>query len=222
MPNPETEIRHFRYTTWYLFLGLTALFIALYALARELYRHVLQEDQLVEWITFLGLIVTSTVALLAAVAIYRKFAYLHWFFVLFSLFSLLAGLEEISWGQRIFGWETTGFFARYSDQHETNLHNTFQGIFKIKTKHIALVVVSVYGILLPRLVAKQNKVLVLFRQLVLPPRFLGIGFILASLLMLDEPTGREEELGELYYSICFVLMMGYYYRVARHTDAFKQ
>ncbi len=32
-------------------------------------------------------------------------------------------LEEISWGQRLFGWETPAFWARLNQQQETNLHN---------------------------------------------------------------------------------------------------
>lgn len=31
--------------------------------------------------------------------------------------------EEISWGQRIFGWSTQGVFAEINAQDETNLHN---------------------------------------------------------------------------------------------------
>jgi hypothetical protein len=31
--------------------------------------------------------------------------------------------EEISWGQHIFGWESTDFFLETNHQNETNLHN---------------------------------------------------------------------------------------------------
>lgn len=31
--------------------------------------------------------------------------------------------EEISWGQRIFGWRTPEFFSKHNAQNETNLHN---------------------------------------------------------------------------------------------------
>jgi len=39
-----------------------------------------------------------------------------------SLFFFVLGGEEISWGQRIFGWGTPEFFSG-NVQHETNLHN---------------------------------------------------------------------------------------------------
>ena len=32
-------------------------------------------------------------------------------------------LEEISWGQHIFGWESSNFFLKNNHQKETNLHN---------------------------------------------------------------------------------------------------
>lgn len=36
---------------------------------------------------------------------------------------LLFGMEEISWGQRLIGWETPGWLDRINDQGETTLHN---------------------------------------------------------------------------------------------------
>ncbi len=38
--------------------------------------------------------------------------------------------EEISWGQRIFGWESSGVFNEYNFQNETNLHNFFNPFMK--------------------------------------------------------------------------------------------
>jgi hypothetical protein len=45
------------------------------------------------------------------------------FYLLLSLFFLLAFLEEISWGQRIFGIETPAVFIKYNHQEEINIHN---------------------------------------------------------------------------------------------------
>ena len=45
------------------------------------------------------------------------------FYLLLSLFFLLAFLEEISWGQRIFGIETPAVFVKYNHQEEINIHN---------------------------------------------------------------------------------------------------
>jgi hypothetical protein len=38
--------------------------------------------------------------------------------------------EEISWGQRIFSWNTEGVFKEYNWQQETNTHNFFNPLFR--------------------------------------------------------------------------------------------
>ncbi|NOR79935.1 MAG: hypothetical protein GQ529_03750 [Methyloprofundus sp.] len=48
-----------------------------------------------------------------------------------SVFSFLFGMEEISWGQRIFNWETPEELIELSYQDETNIHNLFNPIFPI-------------------------------------------------------------------------------------------
>ncbi len=50
------------------------------------------------------------------------------YFVLAISFLICLG-EEISWGQRLFGWDTPDAWSRVNSQQETNLHNLrfFQG-----------------------------------------------------------------------------------------------
>jgi hypothetical protein len=45
------------------------------------------------------------------------------FYLLFGLLFLFTFFEEISWGQRIIGFETPLFFQQYNMQHELNIHN---------------------------------------------------------------------------------------------------
>ena len=45
------------------------------------------------------------------------------FFLLLAMLFFVGGGEEISWGQRIFGWETPDSFQKSNLQRETNLHN---------------------------------------------------------------------------------------------------
>lgn len=44
-------------------------------------------------------------------------------FLLLALFFFLAMGEEISWGQRIFGWDTPSAIEKMNSQGEINLHN---------------------------------------------------------------------------------------------------
>lgn len=52
-------------------------------------------------------------------------------------------LEEISWGQRIFGWETPETVADLNAQSETNLHNMFVGYNQLIRLGIALVISTI-------------------------------------------------------------------------------
>jgi hypothetical protein len=113
--------------TW-TFPILTIIFAAIYLVNEPLYRRLISEDNIVEWFTFVFLWIAGILSLILWIKIKKAHNYHHWFFLVFSGFSLLAGLEEISWGQRVFGIESTQFFNEYNDQKETNLHNTFQGI----------------------------------------------------------------------------------------------
>ncbi len=43
---------------------------------------------------------------------------------------LLVFMEEISWGQQFFQWETKGTLSEVNFQKETNFHNIIQPLFK--------------------------------------------------------------------------------------------
>ncbi len=47
--------------------------------------------------------------------------------IIFSILGFLAGMEEISWGQQIFHFPTSEYFAQHNIQDETNLHNLIDG-----------------------------------------------------------------------------------------------
>lgn len=47
-----------------------------------------------------------------------------------SIFSFLFGMEEISWGQRVFNWETGESWSSINHQNETNIHNLFNPFFQ--------------------------------------------------------------------------------------------
>ncbi|NQV03734.1 MAG: hypothetical protein HQ542_13880 [Bacteroidia bacterium] len=46
-----------------------------------------------------------------------------------GIFLIIFG-EEISWGQRVFAWDSAGIFEEYNFQDETNVHNFFNPLFK--------------------------------------------------------------------------------------------
>ncbi|MBC7913440.1 MAG: hypothetical protein H7Y07_04885 [Pyrinomonadaceae bacterium] len=205
----------------FLFPSLVLIFAFCYLTNEALYRTLITEDSIVEWLSFLFLILSGFSSSVLAYRIKNRNNYFHWFFILFAGFCILAGFEEISWGQRVFGVETTEFFQKHSDQKEINLHNTFQGTVGIKTKHIALLVMFVYGVILPLLAKKRYDFIWLKeRFLIIPPGFLVPGFLFATILMLDFQTGYEEEIGELFFSICFLLLIQWNHSVFFSKNAF--
>jgi hypothetical protein len=59
---------------------------------------------------------------------------------LFSIGCFFISFEEISYGQKIFNWQTPSLFKEYNFQQETNLHN-----FKGLNIHLLFMAVGFYG-----------------------------------------------------------------------------
>ena len=136
--------------------------------------------------------------------------------IMFSLFAVVFFVmvgEEISWGQRIFGFGVPEVMKNINVQHEFNIHNLF-GYF---TDHLFSAGLFIYGFIVP-ILARTNT---FFRRLCayigLPVASMGlaIGFLMTS-LMYDWtiyrflPTPRHlriAELQELLASIAFCLLM---------------
>jgi hypothetical protein len=89
-----------------------------------IYISMVREDSLVEYLTalfFLGAAIFS--GLLAIRLGKNKLALACLFFTVMAGLTLFMGLEEISYGQRIFGIETRPEMAADNTQGELNLHN---------------------------------------------------------------------------------------------------
>jgi len=94
------------------------------------------EDGLVESITALSLFCVMLICIYRIVKLRRSrslvFLSMTGFIALTGLFG--AG-EEISWGQRIFGWQTPEYFLEHNKQEETGLHNL---IIEINGKKLSI------------------------------------------------------------------------------------
>lgn len=95
-----------------------------------------KEDGLVEWVGAIGLFAGAGLFLAAFVVAYRRgpgatgLSRLGiWFLLLMAVLLFVAAGEEISWGQRIFGFGNPNDLGQFNAQGETNLHNlnAFQG-----------------------------------------------------------------------------------------------
>jgi len=93
---------------------------------RELYHFLLKEDGPLENIATACVLFAALLFLLA----YFKHRHVkNAFFLLFSFALFILFMEEISWGQRIFGLQVPDVLQQTNAQKEINLHN-FKGIYR--------------------------------------------------------------------------------------------
>ena len=85
------------------------------------YRRLVEEGSLVEWLSFLFLLLSSIVLFLIGKHNINKLVNKYALVLGGSMFVL--SMEEISWGQMIFNWQSPKFFNNFNAQQETNIHN---------------------------------------------------------------------------------------------------
>jgi hypothetical protein len=91
----------------------------------RLTRHLVREDQFIEWLQ-VALLATAIGMLMVLCARWRRTVRTRGLCILSMLMSavlLFTLLEEISWGQRVFGFNTPNGIGAVNAQGEFNLHN---------------------------------------------------------------------------------------------------
>jgi hypothetical protein len=125
-----------RLSTWSLIgvLVFIFLFSVLLITDPELYDRLSREDRLIEYLTALFLAVTGFLFLRSSAFSLKEkpFQYRNLrtaLFVFAGVVFILAAGEEISWGQRIFNFETPEELVQLNDQDEFNFHNIDKKFF---------------------------------------------------------------------------------------------
>lgn len=88
-----------------------------------------KEDGILENLTVL--MAFSGSFILLYVAWLHKFTIRGLFLLALAAMLLMFAMEEISWGQRIFGWKTSPLMQKINEQQENNFHNLLNGYFDI-------------------------------------------------------------------------------------------
>ena len=122
----------------------------------------LGEDGIVEWLTVAGLLCGFLVCAYRFVTLFKKrnWWFLFIVFVLGFLLFIAAG-EEISWGQRILGIQSSEYFIKNNAQGETNIHNLVVNgvkINKLVFSTILIAVLGIYLLVLPLLYRYSNAI----------------------------------------------------------------
>ena len=102
-------------------IGITA--IKIFLGHSEFYQNSLDENSLIEWLTFLLLIISAYIHMCIGLTKEFKNGRRYFYATSFALFIL--GMEELSWGQMVFKWETPNQLALINSQGETTLHNIY-------------------------------------------------------------------------------------------------
>lgn len=201
------------YGPWLFFIGL----VVFHFLAPVAYLEILDGEMgFIE--TFHHLIIL--LAFFVGVPILRrtiraKNVFLSFWIGFATISSLYIALEEVSYGQHIFNWDTPEFWSNINDQNETNLHNTSSWLDQ-KLRLIFEIGVITGGLLIPlgqKYLKNPDKYMPQRFHLIYPTlafahvAFLGeLAHVLESLIPYKIVIiGRASEVQETYY-FYFVLM----------------
>ncbi|MBU1275042.1 MAG: hypothetical protein KJ720_06675 [Proteobacteria bacterium] len=103
-------------------LSLVMVGVKIYA--PQAYHNLIQEDSLLENLQFYFYLAAGGMSLWAAVGFRRAGLARHaGAALMLGLVLLVVAVEEISWGERLLGFQAPAFFVQYNVQHEMTLHN---------------------------------------------------------------------------------------------------
>jgi len=189
--------------------------IVLYNTNFDVFQVYIEEDGFVEWITVLGLLGVVFVCLNRLITLRKeKNAFFLFVTAITAILFFFAAGEEISWGQRIFGIESSDFFKQNNAQQETNLHNLVVGgkkINKIIFSTVLSICLGIYFLLFPLLYVKWNKFkqFVNFSGIPVPRVYHAAGILVTFLLSEIIRDGKRAELLESGAALIFFLLMLY-------------
>ncbi|MFQ5464051.1 MAG: tetratricopeptide repeat protein [Phycisphaerae bacterium] len=200
----------------------TAIFLAIvgfYALAAVrfpmLYIWATYEDLYGEWVQFWSLIIAMA---LSARLVVTRWRY-RWFFLLLALSCFYVAMEEISWGQRVFGFSSPIYFKANNLQGETNLHNFLAGPYgttlKAALSYGLATALAIYGLILPALVRWRFRLALWAdaRGVAAPPLYLWPFFGTAAYLECTPFRFNEAEIAEILVGMALALTAVHYWFV---------
>lgn len=178
------------------------------------------EDLIGEWTQTYFFLSTTVISIVVVVRSKRY----RWFFALLAVACSYVFLEEISWGQRIIGFETPDFLTARNLQGEANLHNIFTGPYKSALKDflsfgLAFGLIG-YGLLYPLALTRNWRIAIWLDKIGIaaPPLVLWPFFTVAGVFELKPLSFNEAEVAELLVAMGLAITALHYLFVAnRHA-----
>lgn len=192
-----------------LFGLLTAAFAGLLAYYPMGYLYATYENLYGEWFQFGAFV---GIAVLSVLILRRDGLRRGWFWLLLGLAAFYTAMEEISWGQQIFGWKSSDFFEDNNIQGETNLHNMFTGPISSITKDLLTYALALgmagYGVVYPLVCRFIPALGGPLQRFGIPNPGLALipFFIVAAFCELGLFNFNEAELAELYVALAMFFL----------------
>ncbi|MGH1486620.1 MAG: tetratricopeptide repeat protein [Cellvibrionaceae bacterium] len=184
-----------------LYLAIAAAIVGLsfffYLSEPLLYVHAIFEDSVIEYLT--STLYFSSSALLL-VFIYSRKSRSFGYYLLLVCFLFMA-LEEISWGQRIFGLSTPESLAKVNFQKELNIHNVIDINPHLKTLGVLVLLWSAFSSLLLKIQLFRR----IDESIGIPFPFLNQLpiFLVVAIFLHQRPFLYGTELSEFILSVVF-------------------
>ncbi len=162
------------------------------------------EDSAVEWATAAAFFMVSTIMIWS---IARYSALRRPVPIFIALFAFLVTGEEISWGQRIFGFITPQVFQNANWQAEANLHN----MIRFQLNELVGVFIILFIIIEHPLCRRMPKLSIWLERLGVPllrVRVLPI-FLLAAVFLIYPPfiKVQYDEISEFYLGLALIILV---------------
>lgn len=170
------------------------------------------EDLVGEWIQFWSLFAAFVLSAKLALGPGR----FRLIFGMLTLSCLYVAMEEISWGQRLFGFASPAFFKAHNLQGETNLHNFLTGPYSTALKagitYVLAAGLAAYGALYPIALRLRWRPAVRLdaRGLPAPPLYLSAFFVGGAVLETSPFGFNEAEVAEILVGLALTLTTVHY------------
>ena len=179
---------------------------------RDLAFTAVQEDHVVEWLQFVGYAAAGVLAAISArIFLERKDAARGAACLIVAIGCLFVAGEEIAWGQRLLGFETSTALREVNTQGATTVHNVdslqrpFQGV---------LLLIGLYGTVIPyalcfsrvrRLAAARAPKL----DFLVPPLFLTSSFLVLAVHKVILAAGFDDTAHNQFYGEAEELVLAF-------------